>query len=513
MKKYGACLLSGILIAFSFPTILFGWHFPDSGYLAWFGLVPLFLMVFETTPRKAFILGFLTASVYYLISIYWIYLALHDFGHLSPITSSLTLLAMSMIMALYIGFACFLARVFAQKTKGELLIWLPIFFTLIEWGRNYTPFGGLPASNLGMSQHNYSYLIQIADVTGIYGVIFLLIWFNVWFTELILKFQGKRVTLFRQKTYVTFLLLILVLGYGYYRIEEQKNLSANAPKLKVGLIQPNIPQDEKWDDSFLPKQKALFKEAVQSLQNHVDLIVWPETAWFETLWLNTSKIAPEKFFVTPGEENQPYSLLGLSFLTLKDKEERYFNSAALLDSNGLIIDKYHKVHLVPFGEYIPLKKLFSFLKPVATIGDFEAGKTANPLTMGSWKMAPLICFEDIFPEPSRTMVRQGAHFLINITNDAWYGHTSAAYQHLALAQFRSVETRRAMVRATNTGVTAVIDPTGKVVNISPIFEQSVVVHQVPMLVKQTVYTKLGDWFIVACFLLVFWQGINICRKK
>lgn len=516
MSNKVAILISGLLASLSFPTVLFGWHVPNLGFLAWFGLAPLLLVIFEATPRKAFLYGWLTAVLFYFISYYWIYVALHDYGGLSAIASGSTLLLLAISMALYIGVAVGLARWLVLKTGGELLIFLPAFWTLLEWARNYTPFGGFPWSNLAMSQSNYAPLIQIADITSVYGVIFLLVWFNVWVAEVILKWRGRTVPLFKQKTIVTVLLFVVVLGYGFFRINQYQKLGRKSPHLKVALLQPNIPQEEKWEPAFFVKHKTVFQEMIRPLQDHVDLIVWPETSWFETPLLETKWIHPQKYFVTPKGERTPYSLIGLSFLAFKKNEERYYNSAALFDAQGNLLGHYHKSHLVPFGEYIPLKNLFFFLKPVAAIGDFERGFDWTPLAMGDVEMAPLICFEDIFPELSRKMARNGANLLVNITNDAWYGRSSAAYQHLALAQFRSVETRRAMVRATNTGVSAVIDPTGKVVTQTPLFEQSVIIHQIPLLKRQTGYTRLGDWFVVACFILVIValvQGAKSCPKN
>lgn len=505
-------ILSGLLIALSFPTVLFGWHLPNLGFLAWFGLVPLFLLIHDATPRKAFLYGFFTAAIFYTISYYWIYVALHDYGNLSPPVSLFVLLLLSFSMALYAGAACLLAKWFASKTDRKILIWLPCFWTLLEWARNYTPFGGFPWSNLAMSQSAYWPLIQIADLTGVYGVIFFMVWVNVWFAELILKIRGRDIPLFQSKTVVTLLFIFFVLGYGFFRNGSLKQEVLKAPLLKVGLIQPNIPQNEKWEEALLSKQKEIFQESVQSLEDHVDLIVWPESSFFKTLWVQMRRIPPETFFVTTREKH-PFSLIGMSTVDVGPEKERYYNSAALVDSEGIVLGQYHKVHLVPFGEYVPLKKIFSFLKPLAVIGDFEAGKALLPLNLGGWKMAPLICYEDIFPELSRKMVRGGANFLVNLTNDAWYGLTSAAYQHLALAQFRAVETRRAMVRDTNTGVTAVIDPLGRIVNRSFLFETSLLVHQIPLLSSQTVYTKLRDWFVMACFLFVLWRGIFLKYVK
>lgn len=501
-------LLSGLLIALSFPTVFFGWKLLNLGFFAWFGLVPLILALQKSTPRRAFAQGFLTATIFFLIGYYWIYIALHDYGGISVVSSLLTTVLLSAAMALYIGLACGLAVWFAAKDRaGGLLIWLPVFWTLAEFARAYTPFGGFPWAHLAISQSHYTPLIQIADLTGYYGVVFVLVWFNVWLAESFSKIS-------KPKTVATALLLCLVFGYGFYQGRSVSQTAAVSPSLKVGLIQPNIPQEEKWVEVHMLHHREIFAKAVESLQTNVDLIIWPETAWFETLWVGTNKIEPQTIGVTTArEEGKPFTLLGLSFSTLKEKRQRYYNSAALIDADGRIWGKYHKRRLVPFGEYVPLKNIFSFLKPVAAIGDFERGDRWAPLTLGYWKLAPLICYEDIFPQISRAMVREGANLLINITNDAWYGFTSAAYQHLALAQFRAVETRRAMVRATNTGMTAVIDPLGRVVNQAPWFEQGVIVHRVPLLSGQTVYTKLGNWFVGGLVFLVLWRSIGLWRKN
>ncbi|OGQ05373.1 MAG: apolipoprotein N-acyltransferase [Deltaproteobacteria bacterium RIFCSPLOWO2_01_44_7] len=514
MKKYGLVALSALLVGLSFPTVLFGWHLPNLGFLAWVGLVPLCLLTYESSPRQSFSFGFLAAFLFYLLSFYWIYKALNTFGHLPPLPSVLTLLLLAVAMGLYVGVALMAARHFVIKQNGEMLIWLPIFWTLLEWARNYTPFGGFPWSNLAMSQTGYLPLIQIADVTGAYGIIFFIAWLNVWITEIILKWQGKEVRFFLPKTIVTVCLFAIVLGYGFFNLRQGGNRSLTAAHLNVGLIQPNIPQDEKWDEATKAKQKKIFEDAVQSLERNADLIIWPEASWTELLWLESTSVPPQDIGLTVTRGKRPYTLLGLNMMSAKPSGEEYFNSAALLDSDGNILDRYHKVHLVPFGEYIPLKNLLVFLKPVASvIGNFKAGKELKPLALENVKIGPLICYEDIFPELSRTLVKKGAQLLINLTNDAWYGVTSAPYQHLSYSVLRAVETRRALVRATNTGVTAIVDPTGKVLQAAPLFEQAIILHQVPLLSHQTIYTKLGDWFIWACILFVLWQLVKIYVQR
>ncbi|MDO8527549.1 MAG: apolipoprotein N-acyltransferase [Deltaproteobacteria bacterium] len=513
MKKYGWAAFSGILTGLSFQTLLFGWHFPNLGFLAWIAIVPLIWIIYDAKVSQSFAFGFVSAVVCNVVNFHWLYTALHTYGHISPLPSFLTMFLLALFLALYVGAVCALARWFVIKTKIPLLLWLPVLWVLADWARNVTPFGGYPWVHLGATQVSYLPLVQIAGIAGSYGIIFCIVWFNVWLTEALFKIQKKESVLFVPKTIVTALIAILVLGYGFYHLHQTRNLSAKAPHMKVGLLQPNIPQDEKWDETTLTRQKNIFKGLVESLEKTVDLIIWPEAAWTESTSLDATRFNAEDLGLSTARGKTPYTLLGLVFSGIENNNQRLYNSAALLDAQGNILEKYHKAHLVPFGEYVPLRNLLFFLQPVAAIGDFEAGKGYFPLQLEQFKIAPLICFEDIFPEISRTMVRHGANLLVNISNDAWYGLSSAPWQHLAHAALRSVETGRAMVRATNTGVTAVIEPTGKVAIASALFEKGVIVYQVPLLTGQTVYTKLGDWFVLACAIFTLWQLLNLLFKK
>ena len=520
MKKWGLVVLSGLLIGLSFPAIFFGVRLPPLGFLSWVGLVPLFILIRNASPKEAFRYGYVTALIYFLLSTYWLFYALNNYGHVAPLPSAATVLLLSLYLSLHPAFALFFARLFAigfhklfhsasqpplTKWDGEQMVWLPIFWTIFEWGRNYLPVGGYPWSNLAMTQTDFLPLIQIADITGAYGIMFLVVWFNAFLAEIFLHWRGEKVANLQSKIIVTAVLLLTTLSYGFYRLHTEQQKIARATHLNVGLIQPNIPQEEKWDDTKIAKQRAIFKEAAASLQNSVDLIIWPEASWIEPVPLDATRMPPEELGITVHRGPVPFTLLGLDFYTIKNGNERYFNSAALVNSYGNILGKYNKVHLVPFGEYVPFGKFLSFIGPVATIGNFEAGTSLIPLSLETWQIAPLICFEDVFPEISRAMVKNGANLLINISNDAWYGLSGAAHEHATLSQLRAVETRRSVVRGTNTGLTTIIDSTGKQVVSSPIFERSDLVHQVALLTGLTLYTRLGDWFVLACFIYVVWH--------
>lgn len=507
----GLILFSVLLVSLSFHRILFGIELPNLGFLAWFGFVPLFLLVYESTPRQAFLYGWITSTLIFALSAFWLYTTLHLHGGFGPIASLALILLLALLLGLFHGLTLFLAKLLS--TRGEPLLIFPVVWTLLEGVRNYIPFGGWPWFNIAMSQSQYLPLIQIADITGVYGVTFLVIWGNVWLTELFLKWRGAKISLFLPKTMTTLFLFSLVFGYGFYRLHQIGNEVKQWPTLKVGLIQPNIPQDEKWEDQYRTKHEELLYEAVESLQNSVDLIIWPETAWFKTLWIEENRIPPLDMGITKASGERPYSLLGLSFARTQDKGLIYYNSAALVDAQGAIRGKYHKISLIPFGEYVPLPRLFYFLDPIAAIGAFEPGQSYTPLSLAGRNLSILICGEDIFPEISRKMVHEGAHLLVNMTNDAWYGFSSEPYQHLALATFRSIETRRTMVRATNTGISAVIGPTGKILQAAPLEVQSLLTYQAPLSEAQTPYLQLGDWFLVACFLYLFLLGTKIYVKR
>ena len=199
----------------------------------------------------------------------------------------------------------------------------------------------------------------------------------------------------------------------------------------------------------------------------------------------------------------------------KEDNLSLFNSAFLLSPEGKVLGRYDKVHLVPFGEYVPLRKIFPFIgKLVVGVGDFSSGKGFYPLSMNSHKLGILICYEGILPEVSRAYKKRGADLLVNITNDAWFGRTSAPFQHLSMTALRAVETRLYVVRAANTGISAIIDPTGEFISQTGLFERSALRGTVKFIDKQTFYTIYGDVFIYTCltFLLVIFL-LSLKRRR
>ena len=192
----------------------------------------------------------------------------------------------------------------------------------------------------------------------------------------------------------------------------------------------------------------------------------------------------------------------------------FLNSAFLLSPQGSIVGRYDKVHLVPYGEYVPLRKMFPFIsKLVVGVGDFRSGEGYNPLTMDGHKLGVLICYEGIFPEASRAYKRMGADLLVNITNDAWFGRTSAPYQHLSMTVFRAVENRLYIARSANTGISAIIDPTGRIVAQTELFERTALRNTIRFINNKTFYSVYGDVFVLISMAALVCCIIMSLRRK
>jgi apolipoprotein N-acyltransferase len=501
MKKYSQILLaisSGVLVCFSFPTVLFGWHAPELGIIGWIALVPLFLAIREATARKAFVLTFISAIIWYGASLYWVFRAMHTYGKLPAVTSILVTVLLVVFVSAYIALAPMFARWTTKRFRGEMLIWLPVFWVSVEFCRNYIPCNGFPWSNIAMSQSKILPAIQIADIVGVYGLIFAMVWFNQYLVELILWIRKEGTKYIAAKTAATVLLIAVIIGYGIVKLQTIPKSFKSAPNISIGMIQGNIDQGDKWDPVKAGDNLNIYRQDARKLRDAaVDLIVWPEASYPAPVSTQISSMRPQILGMTEMEmTRQPYTLMGA---VSEEPSGNYHNSAFLFDAHGRLEGHYHKAHLVPFGEYIPYKKIFFFAKKLtAPVGNFIAGETYDPLVFDGHKMGILICYEDVFPEISRKSVFAGAEFLANITNDAWYGVSSAPYQHLALSVFRAVENRRFMIRSTNSGVSAVIDPWGRITMESNIFERSMMVAAIAPLKDLSPYTKLGDWFAWGC---------------
>lgn len=513
--SFSLAVISGVLTAFTFPTMFSGFMFPNLGFLAWVSLVPLFFAIYNSGPRRAFLLAFITGLVYYAISLYWLYNALTRYGNISPLGTIILLFFMMVILASFVGLAPAWVSWTRQRWGGSSFYLLPVAWVAVDLIRNYFPAGGFPWNSLGYSQGFYPIFIQLADIFGIYGITFLIVLVNQLFVDLSISLSEDNKSGALVKGAIVVVIFTVVLSYGWYRLETVETRSPVNSELKIALVQGNIAQDEKEGEEFFEENLSVYKNYMEwALKSGVSLAVWPESAYPYVIPLVVDGVKPHILGLDPTDPNNPWLLFGtLMSEGLGGVDDTLYNSAVLVSSNGQIVGKYHKGHLVPFGEYVPYRNVFFFVrKLVDTLGEFKAGEAFLPVSMYDYKLGPLVCYEDVFPEISRSMTINGSDILINITNDAWYGWTSAAYQHLAISVFRAVENRRYVLRATNTGVSAVIDSLGRIELKSGLFEPAFIVSNVPMLKGHTVYDRIGDLFAYLCVIFVLFVTIVVLIK-
>ena len=477
-------MLSGLVLTASFAPLQLDW-------MAWFALVPLLKSLEDGSSSRAFSLGFIAGLVHYLTLLYWIIPTLRNYGYLHFLVSASVLILFCLYLSLYLALFSYLVH--RMKDSRFLFLLIPSLWVSLELIRA-TALTGFPWCLLGYSQFHRLGLIQIADLSGVYGISFLIILSNALIYRL---FFARTPTAKRRLGWEALGFTVLLLSsliYGQYRLGEAPDTSAPTSTIKVSVIQGNIDQSVKWDPTFQEETILTYRRLTRSASGFKpDLTVWPETA--------------VPFFF---QEDQPFSnqvreiaseasstlIFGSPAYRRGPDGTKYFNRVYLLSSGGRISEYYDKHHLVPFGEYVPLKRFLPFIhRLVQAAGDFTPGKDVKPLGSPHLSSGILVCFEVIFPGLARTHTREGAKVLVNLTNDAWFGKTSAPYQHLSMAVFRAVENRRPLIRAANTGFSALIDPKGKIVERSGLFREQVLVQEIELAPSSmSVYTQYGHLF-------------------
>lgn len=483
---------------------------PGPGFapLAWVALVPLFFFCRQATCRQAALWGVAAGTLYHLLLIYWVTISMETYGGLPPLVSWPALILLALYMALYFGLFTLLISWSWGKTA---FIWLaPALWVALDYCRAVF-LTGFPWMDLGYSQYNQPHLIQTADIAGHHAVTFILVLTNA----LLAQFLIYREWCSRHKTQMAVALLLIAasLTYSTGRLQQIRQEQADRPQLQIAVIQANINQALKWQPD--QKKKSLESHlslSRQALARHdTDLVIWPETAL---------ALYPNRDPLMAYVKEQTVRSFAVHLLTgapharprPATKDYAYYNSALLLKPEGPS-DIYLKQHLVPFGEYIPLRTILPIPGPIVeSLGDFSAGTSARPLAMGRARLGVLICIEAIYPDLARRTVQEGATLLINITNDAWFGRSSAPRQHLAMAIFRTIENRRGMARAANTGISALILPSGEIVASSPLFQPAFLNHRLPLVDDLTFFTRVGYLFPHLCLLFSLWAGLLAWKK-
>jgi apolipoprotein N-acyltransferase len=377
---------------------------------------------------------------------------------------------------------------------------------LAEWG---VPL--LFEHYFGASLHDVPLALQVADLGGPLLITGLLTVANAGIYTLLRSLVERRAA-WREPA-IAAGLWALTLGYGAYRVHEVDARSAAAPKLSVGLVQTNMGLFQKREDPEEGLRRHIEQSMELTREHDLDLLVWPESAFG---WYIPEGVRDLRRVVLGNQIRVPTLFGGLARREV-DGEKRPFNTAFLSDAQGMLAGTYDKIYLLAFGEYIPFGEWLPFLYDWSPNSSrFAQGTHKRPLTLGPYRLSVLICYEDILPAFVRGMVREAApHLLVNLSNDAWFGDTHEPYEHLALAKLRSVEHHRALVRATNSGVSAVIDPVGRVIAESKVFTRENLKASVPMLDEAYAYQVLGDfpaWLSMLAVGFALWRARSASEK-
>jgi len=491
---------SGLALGLAFPKF-------DYGLLAWVALVPLFYVIEGESMRRVFAWAYLQGFASYLVELYWIPIPLHDFADVRMSLAIFPMLLLAGMVAINTGIAIWAGEFVARRTRIPSVLTMPVAWTALEWFRTYVP-ASFPWNLLGSAAYRNLELIQFAEFTGVYGVSALIVFFNA--VVYVVIFRGGVYRLQTVSLSALTAMMIAAVGFGAWRINNLKH-APSAGSFKVAMVQGNIPQSLKWDPKFLPESYGVYQdETVIAAKRGADLVVWPEAAaafLFQPDDQYPAELANDAAYrtalLTLARNIGEPVLFGAPALAREDGRLGFYNRAYLVSARGEVDAHYDKIELVPFGEYVPARAILGFFvnKVVQGFGDLVPGKEQTLFNVKGAQLGILICYESIFPDLTRREVQRGADVLVNITNDAWYGESSAPYQVLAMAAMRSVETKVPMVRVANTGISALIEPSGQITDRTPLFTRGTVMVNVSWRPVRTVYTIVGDLFAEICFAL------------
>ena len=524
--------MGAVALAAAFPKV--GVH-----GLAWIALVPLLLAVEGVDSRTAWWRGVAFGAVYRAATLYWVVGAMTRFGGLSLPVALLAAAALVAYLAAYVGLFAALVTRFAAPSP-----WWPLAVGCCWVGLEYAQsslFTGFPWNLLGYAAAELPTLAQAASIGGVYLLSFLIVVVN-----------AAVAVVFRDRARPAVVMAIVVAGlpvclFGAYgaiellwagdtdqqRLTTSLAAGGSSATLDVGLVQGNVPQELKWDAGA---RQELVDRHLQMSQRAAaagaDLVVWPESSWPDPYGLDRDPVTLARLGdiaatydtalvvgtiyvhtrLEPAQQagdQEEVSGVANAALVIEADDSAPEDTVAVVAGAGRIGDRYEKERLVPFGEYLPLRRWLPDLGPlVQAVGEMRPGAPAQPAlriaAAGGIGIGMAICYEIVFPALVRQRVRTGGEVLATITNDAWYGTSSGPYQHFAMARLRAIETRRYLVRAANIGISAVIDPWGRIVSRSELGEQTIVSGTIAPRSDRTLYVRFGDVAAILCSLWVAW---------
>jgi apolipoprotein N-acyltransferase len=493
-------LATALFLLLAFPRF-------DLWPLAHVALVPLLLFISRCERGgRAFAGGFVSGTLFFLALLSWIPRAMMAYGGVHWLVGGAAFLATGAILGAFIGLFAWLQHRLFMRWQWRSFLLTPFLWTAVEFARDHLAVTGFPWGSLGTSQAFFGYMIQIADITGVYGVSFLVAAVNtVWLIVLVRETPRKL------KIYWAALVgMLLFYALLYAELCFFTYQTPEGPGLAVGGIQGNI-RDE---DGPLRVARIHFEDyprlEAELLKAHPEtkVVILPENP------------APFSWERHPGYHALLARMAADYHVTLlvngiRYEGDRYHNSVYDIGPDGTLQGAYDKIRLVPFAERVPLAGLFAFARSISReIGNFEPGRAQVLLPVGGVPFGVFVCYEAVFPEFVRRFTADGAQVLVNVTNDAWFGPTAAPYQHFQHCILRAVENRRWLVRVANSGISAIITPLGRVTETLPLFEQGTLAGEVYPLTQRSLYVSMGDvfaWFCAAVTVLA--AGVTWKRKK
>jgi apolipoprotein N-acyltransferase len=497
-------LLSAVLQVLIFPL-------PRLYVLSWVALAPLIMALLRArptgeleisgvlrlrpaSPPQGFLLGYICGILWYAGTCYWVYDTMRMYGGLDASTAALVLVLFCCYLGLYHGFFGLLIAIVARSPRDyrRALILAPFFWIAVELMR--TRVTGFPWNLMGTAQVDNSALCGIAGLTGVYGVSFEIVLVNVAVAAAFLIPREKRMSML-----VAALAAGAVLQAGSL-VEVPAAIATRAAL----LVQQNVPVSANWTPEYFQQTlNDLTSLTVKSVSaepaGKFDLIVWPESP--APFFTNDPRF--REAITKVATETKLWTVTGaIGVEPANQANGDVFNSAVLISPSGEWIARYDKVHLVPFGEYLPFPRLFAFAGGLTKeVGQFEHGLARRPLNAGGAQLGLFICYESVFPDEVRQFAKNGAQVFVNISNDGWYGDSGAYAQHLNQTRMRAIENNRWLLSSTDTGVTASIDPAGRIVERLPRKERATLAAPYALSSVTTFYTRHGDWFAYACAII------------
>lgn len=475
MRRLILALTAGVLYAIAFPSY-------NLWPLAWVWAYPLLYILEDALPGERFLYGMASGFVAWAGILYWIAYVMETYGGMGLFPATLLLFALLLFLSLSFGVFAWAAGGLIRSRWAFLTI--PGVWVLLELLRSYVPFSGFPWMLAGYSQFAFKPLIQIAEIGGVYFISGIVLMGNVALYQLI-----------KSREYAPLLmagvLVAVCVLWGAWRME---NLPVQGDPIRAAVVQANVPQDQKWNPEMVaPTIETYEGLTAAAVEQGAGLVVWPETScpfYLFRQWEFTPRI------MDLSRSHDARLLVGSPAFD----DGRHYNRMWLLEK-GQIEGYYDKVHLVPFGEYLPLAYLIEpyFGSLTGGVGNFSPARQASPIG----DMGVLICFESVFPGLTRDLCNAGATYLVNASNDAWFKTWATPEQHLQMASFRAVESRRWLLRPVNHGISAIVSPTGEIVEEIGLLKEGVILADIAPIEVKTLYTRFGP-------LLAFvWAGVSL----